>query len=217
MLAIGCSSADDTTGGDDDGGAATYTVTFESVWSADTHPVDFPPNPHFSDLIGATHDGTVAFWSEGELASPGIQNVAELGSKSPLTEEIATAISAGTAEHTLSGGGIAASPGTVSLTFDITEAFSLVTLVSMLAPSPDWFVGVSGLDLRESGEWIDSLTVDLFAHDAGTDSGTTYMSPNLATFPPENIRRIDIAPFRVNNEVPPIGSFTFIRLPSRNF
>ena len=42
-----------------------------------------------------------------------------------------------------------------------TDAFDRLTWVSMLAPSPDWFVGVSGLPLRDEDGWIPSLTVDL--------------------------------------------------------
>lgn len=208
VFVIGCSSDNGITEGGT-AALATYTVTFESTWSATSHPEDFPPNPHFSGLIGAGHNGTVTFWSEGELASPGIRNMAETGSKSPLTDEIAAAITAGTADRTLSGGGIGTSPGSVSLTFDITERFPLITLVSMVAPSPDWFVGVSSLNLLESGEWIESLSVELFAFDAGTDSGTTYTSANLPTDPPEDITRINGAPFLVNNEVPSLGTFTF--------
>jgi len=59
---------------------ASYTVTFTSTWSASTHPVDFPTSAHFSGLIGATHSNRVVFWRTGELASPGIQAMAELGS-----------------------------------------------------------------------------------------------------------------------------------------
>ncbi|HIF20738.1 MAG TPA: hypothetical protein EYQ27_02255 [Gemmatimonadetes bacterium] len=34
-------------------GSATYDVVFESVWSAATHPTDFPSNPHFRVSSGA--------------------------------------------------------------------------------------------------------------------------------------------------------------------
>jgi hypothetical protein len=209
LFATGCSLENGINGGGPvrDG---TYTVTFESRWSAASHPDGFPPNPHFSGLIGVGHNGTVTFWSEGELASPGIENMAETGSKSPFTNEIATAIAAGSADSTLSGNGIGTSPGTISLTFEITEQFPLVTLVSMLAPSPDWFVGVSGLNLLENGEWIESLSVELFVYDAGTDSGTSYTSADLVTDPPENITRINSAPFLVNDEVPSVGTFMFV-------
>ena len=41
----------------------------------------------------------------------------------------------------------------------------------MLAPRPDWFVGVDGVSLRENGSWLDSKVVELVVFDAGTDSG----------------------------------------------
>ena len=47
---------------------AEYVVQFDATWSAQTHPLNFPPNPHFSGLIGGTHNDQVAFWEVGELA-----------------------------------------------------------------------------------------------------------------------------------------------------
>src|SRR5882672_2654754 len=94
---------------------ARYTVTFTSTWSATTHPVDFPIGAHFSGLIGATHSHQVVFWRDGQLASPGIQAMAELGSKTPLSDEIAAAMGAGMVQCELSGEGIRPSPGQVSL------------------------------------------------------------------------------------------------------
>jgi hypothetical protein len=35
--------------------SARYQLTFEATWSDGTHPLEFPPNPHFSGLIGASH------------------------------------------------------------------------------------------------------------------------------------------------------------------
>jgi hypothetical protein len=187
---------------------AEYTVDFDATWSAQTHPLGFPSNPHFSGLIGGTHNDQVTFWEEGELASPGIKRMAELGSKTVLRDEIETAIAAGTAAAVISGGGIGTSPGSVSETFTIEETHALVTLVSMLAPSPDWFVGVSGIDLRPGGQWVDVLVVDLVIWDAGTDSGTEYGSPNMPTVPPVPIFEKMDGPFAQNNVV---GTFTFTR------
>lgn len=110
----------------------------------------------------------------------------------------------------LDGGGINPSPGVRRLVFSLSEAYPLVTLVSMVAPSPDWFVGVAGLRLFEDGAWVDTLVVDLFAYDAGTDSGTTYAAPNQVTDPPQPIAKIETGPFLVNDEVPPVATYTFI-------
>ena len=190
---------------------ASYTVTFNSTWSATTHPVDFPSNAHFSGLIGATHSDRVVFWRPGQLASQGIQAMAELGSKSPLDVEIASAIGARTAQHVISGGGIGSSPGQVSLDFEISKTYSLVTLVSMIAPSPDWFVGVADLPLFRDGRWVESLTVELRGWDAGTDDGTTYAAPNAPASPHVSIFPLEDGPFRVNGQVPALGTFTFVR------
>jgi hypothetical protein len=190
----------------------TYEVTFNATWSEETHPDDFPPNPHFSGLIGASHNNEVSFWKEGELASPGIKSMAEIGSKNPLSIEILNAIFGKTAFKLISGGGINPSPGSVSLRFKVSENYPLVTLVSMIAPSPDWFVGVDSLNLFEDGSFIDEKTVVLYAYDAGTDSGTTYTSPNDPTDPPGPIFKIEGYPFFYEDELVPLGTFTFTKV-----
>src|SRR6185503_15666598 len=124
---------------------ARYRVTFDASWSAQSHPTDIPRNPHFSRLIGGTHRATVKFWEAGSLASEGIRLMAEQGRTSPLDTEVEAAIAGGHAQRVLVGDGIDRSPDRIVLDFEISRDFPLVTLVSMLAPSPDWFVGVSGL------------------------------------------------------------------------
>ncbi|MEO7974606.1 MAG: spondin domain-containing protein, partial [Thermoanaerobaculia bacterium] len=65
-------------------GTATYEVVFHSTWSTATHPGAFPDGGHFSPLVGGVHDQTVRFWRPGELASSGIEQMAERGRTSPL-------------------------------------------------------------------------------------------------------------------------------------
>ena len=67
----------------------------------------------------------------------------------------------------------------------------------MLAPSPDWFVGVSALSLlAEDGAWKEREQVMLRLYDAGTDDGATFTAaerqqqPGAADLPPDQqIRR----------------------------
>ena len=206
---VGCGGGSAPQGpGDGDNRVATYRVEFDATWSAATHPMSFPPNPHFSGLIGATHSNGFVLWTPGELATQGIENMAETGSKGALTAEIEAAIQAGTARAVLSGGGVSPSPGVVSLTFQIEEDAPLVSLVSMIAPSPDWFVGVRDLSLRENGEWVQSIAVDLLPYDSGTDSGPSFTSSNADTNPAVTIRRLDQAPLAGGV---PLGTFTFVR------
>ena len=72
---------------------------------------------------------------------------------------------------------------TVSLEYD------QVTFVTMIAPSPDWFIGVSGLSLLENGDWAQRIDVELFAYDAGTDDGRRYTSANKPLSPRQPISR----------------------------
>ena len=88
---------------------ATYRVTFTSTWSAATHPgSNFPSNAHFSPLIGATHNVSATFWLSGTIASPGIEQMAELGATSILRSEIDAAGSH--VREMITGPGMATSP-----------------------------------------------------------------------------------------------------------
>lgn len=61
----------------------------------------------------------------------------------------------------------------------------------MIYPSPDWFVGVSGLELcLSNGSWVEEKILNLYPYDAGTDSGPSYISSDQPTHPKEAIRRI---------------------------
>lgn len=55
--------------------------------------------------------------------------------------------------------------------------FPLLTVaLTTLDPSPDWIVGVSGLELCLSNcSWVDHVQLNLYPFDAGTDSGLTYI------------------------------------------
>jgi len=194
---------------------AQYQVVFNATWSQQTLPTNWPSNAHFSGLVGGTHNANVHFWRDGETASDGIQLMAEHGQKTTLLDEIAPAITNGTAQFQLSGGGISTSPGSVSLTFPqpMSRDFPLVTLVSMIAPSPDWFVGVDSLSLIEAdGQWATNTSVTLYGRDAGTDSGVTFTSPDQVTVPRGVVAPFTGFPAVQDGVVVPFGTFTFTRL-----
>lgn len=193
--------------------SAQYRLTFNSTWSAATHPTDFPsPNEHYSPLVGGTHDSGVTFWEPGGLATVGLKNVAETGGTGNMASEVNAAISAGDAEFLLNGGGLGSSPGATEMTFTITQSHPLVTMVTMIAPSPDWFVGIHGVNLFVDGDWVDERSIPLLPYDAGTDDGATYASPNAASDPPQTIQPITGYPLENEGSVAPFGSFTFSRI-----
>jgi hypothetical protein len=191
---------------------ARYSVTFESTWRAETHPADFPSDPHFSRLVGGTHSSRVRFWMAGGAASAGIEAMAEQGRTTPLDAEVQAAIAAGTAYSLILGGSIPRSPGVATAEFEIGREHALVSLVTMVAPSPDWFVGVDSLSLVEAGDWVAERTVTLYPWDAGTDSGASYASPDIDTQPRRPIQLLQGHPVAVGGAVAPFGTLTFRRV-----
>ena len=80
----------------------------------------------------------------------------------------------------------------------------------MIAPSHDWFVGVSGRPLLDaSGRWLRSSEVDLFPWDAGTEEGDDFsLNPSVDTVP---------GPGRVITSIRGTGKFTTEPIASLTF
>lgn len=203
LLFSGCDDGGDGGGGDPPEGNARYRVTFDAIWSAATHPNHYPPGAHFSGLVGGAHSEDLRLWQQGGQASEGIRRMAEVGSKVTLLAEVNAFIAEGRACSTLSGGA-PGTPGSASATFSVTPDCTAATVVTMIAPSPDWFSGVSGVELARGGDWVDSVTVPANAYDAGTDSGADFTSADQVSNPRGSI--LPISGF------PRVGSITFTRI-----
>jgi hypothetical protein len=199
-------------------GVASYSVTFEALWSAQTHPQEFPTGAHFSALVGTVHTQDVTLWAPGELASDGLRDVAEIGSQFQLADEIDQLVLAGHSLGLLLGTGFFL-PGSDNVTFDVYQPYTRLSLVNMIAPSPDWFTGVASVDLVKNGDWVRELVVEVFPYDAGTDSGLSYYFPDIATVPAVAVSRITGFPFDLGGSVAPVGRFLIRRtdLPSCDF
>ncbi len=171
---------------------AVYTVTFTGDWTTAATPDGLPTGAHFSRLVGSVHSAGVTFLKSGATASAGVESMAEVGQVATLKGEVQTAIDAATARSILEGStdsGGATATQTLTATLDTTQP--RVTLVTMIAPSPDWFVGVSGLPLLNSrGRWLRSHSVNLYPWDAGTKDGTGFALGGVDTDPQGNITSI---------------------------
>ena len=188
-------------------GSAVYEVTFKSTWSKTTHPIDFPSNAHFSPFIGGTHKPTVSFWMPGGIASNGIEVMAETGSPATLRGEVQAAIKTGGAKSVIAGNGLGSTPGSVRVRFTVYASHPLISLTSMAAPSPDWFVGLHGVNLIKGSRWIDKAVIAAHIYDAGTDSGTSYKSPDKDQRPKAKIARVTTMSGPFKGYSTQIGSF----------
>lgn len=182
---------------------AIYNITVTTNWNATDHTT-VPGSAHWSNLVGATHSTPNKFMSIGNLASTGIKNVAEFGSNAAIKTEINDAINIdGDADQLLEDTagflpfGAIGTSGFTNLT--VSADFPLVSLVSMVAPSPDWFIAVNSESLRTGNPainngWKDDYTIDVFAYDSGTDDGLDYTSANAPSTPFVNISMVSSAP-----------------------
>ncbi len=180
--------------------SATYRITFTSTWSRDVFS-SVPSNDHFSPPAGATHTESTVFWEPGTTATDGIRQMAETGGTSTLRSDISDAQAAGDADVLVTAGRVNEADDFTTTTFTANRSHPFFTLVSMIAPSPDWFVGVHGESLLDAeGRWVQTASFDLLAYDAGTDSGTDFFSGDDETNPRESITRIaGTSPFAVND------------------
>lgn len=163
--------------------SATYTVTFNSIWNSTDHGT-LPGNAHWSKLVGVNHNTNVSFVGLSEIATEGIKKVAEKGENEIFESEVNAEILNGNAEQYIDGNSLSTPTGNVIINnLQVSENYPLLTLVSMIAPSPDWMIMADNINLRENNQWKTSITLDLYPTDAGTDSGTSYTAGNIVTNP----------------------------------
>lgn len=190
-----------------------YEVTFQINWNNQDYPTDYPANAHFSKLIGWSHTLNNSFFEIGSIATQGIEDMAELGATTPLDNELSTKIANQEGLAYYIGNNLSSGVGTISQTIEVNKDFSAVTLVTMLAPSPDWYLGVVNINLFENGEFVAQKTVNGLVYDAGTDNGATYSTPNIDSSPKQPISILVNAPIGDGNSITPaIATVTFTKL-----
>ncbi|NNE31931.1 MAG: T9SS type A sorting domain-containing protein [Winogradskyella sp.] len=173
--------------------SATYDINFTSSWNSADHGV-LPDNAHWSNLVGAIHNANITFLEVGNVASESIEDIAEVGSNSAFNSEVNSAINSGDAKTWLQQPftPYAAISSATLTDVVVTENFPLLSLVSMIAPSPDWMIAVSGLNLWDTNlnQWKPSFSIDLYVYDAGTENGYNYSYDNSPTMPQYVIAKV---------------------------
>ena len=197
-------------------GPAEYTIVVKSTWTKANHPFEYPSanpisGPHFSGVIGAAHNASYAIFAEGTSPTPGLERLSEQGKHDPLDAEINAATATGTAGPLFSTGPLREFTDSLVGTVQVDSAHPMVSLVMMIAPSPDWFTGVSSVNLMENGAWVTSRTLDLLAFDSGGDDGATYKAGDKDNDPKNPTSQASTPHFVVNVVAVPVGSVTFIK------
>ncbi len=191
---------------------AYYDFSLTTIWNSSEH-TSIPAGAHWSALVGATHNIENEFVEIGAVApaTDGIKDIAELGNSNNFRNEVNTAIALTKADQWINAGGLGNPVGTfIYNDLAVNENFPLITLISMVAPSPDWFIAVNSVNLRSNNTainngWKDSFTLDVFAYDTGTDDGINYDSGNIVSNPRVPIFKLTTSPINGNK----MGTITF--------
>jgi spondin N len=198
-------------------GGADYKVVVRSTWTAATHPFEYPEagvltGPHFSGLIGTAHNANYSIFAEGTPPTPGLEHLSEEGKHTPLDQEIQAAVAAGNAGMLVETDALRNFNDSLIAVIHVDSLHPLVSMVMMVAPSPDWFTGISSVNMMENGQWAATRTFDLIGWDSGGDDGTTYKAPDQDTNPKKPTSRANTPHFVINGTVVPVGTLTLTRM-----
>jgi Spondin_N len=192
---------------------ASYKIIITGTWAAPQHTI--PPTEHFTQFIGLIHSDECNVFKLGTLASKGVENVAEVGSSTVLKKEMDSMILANKAlsKFFLTIPGIIGKDST-NISVNIKNA--RISFESMLAPTPDWFVGIDSYNLIQNGKWVTDITIPVYGYDAGTEDGDVFGYANPATVPQQPISLMTPANASViangNMVIAPFASLRIMKL-----
>lgn len=156
------------TGGDTDG--ATVSNQFE------IELINLTNGQTFSEPALILHPDAQSFWSIGEPASEQLELLAESGASSGISEL------AGNSSYPFTAATAAVAPGTSeTLTITTTSASNnALTIITRMESTDDGFTGINAIDLSALETVGQSIEVDRWAFDAGTEKN--HESTNLGSF-----------------------------------
>lgn len=167
-----------------------YRLTVKGNFKKSVHGKKyFPGNPHFSPVVGVSHNKFYRLFPKDTFASKGVKIVAETGNPQELLSEL---LEAQNKKSILDYNTSAPFDGdeTVSITLKVNKSNPYISLITMIAPSPDWVVGVNFLKVIRNGKYLKRKVYPLYAIDAGTDSGKIYTSSDKPTRPQVKIKKL---------------------------
>jgi len=153
----------------------SYKCDFTNLWTKESHPARFPDDDHWSSRFIASHNKGYTMWSTGTNATKGVENVAEFGGTTNLRKELDAA------------GSKVKEYGSIPLDLNMDRGHKFISIISMIAPSPDWFSGLDSYRPIKNRKWLQNFTVETYPYDAGTENGDNYGCSNAATNPQETI------------------------------
>ncbi|KAL9877187.1 uncharacterized protein LOC119638316 isoform X2 [Glossina fuscipes] len=204
-------------------GLAVYKIVLQTYWTRELFPKHYPdwrPTAQWTKTVGCSHDSSYILYRLGRLASAGVKQFAETGKsdifdntsgdqqqqlkKSMPSQNIVANKSGFSVFDEFNLPAIITGAGRSESKFFVDSNHSLISLMTRVVPSPDWFIGIDSFQLCLGGSWIDKVTIEMDPLDAGSDNGFTFTAPNWPTSPQGVI-------YRITSKYPahPAGSFFY--------
>lgn len=180
-----------------------YTVRLVGDWTKENFPDDYPDGlttlsiPIALSHVKESSEGVdLNFINEGGTASAGLKEYAEVGNAFLLKREGQGYVSAGTALQITSGEtNLETGVGNLTFELSVSEKHHMVTLITGISPSPDWF-GAITFSMRESEDGFtlaQQKSSNVYLYDAGTDNGGTLLAGNSPNDPQDVVKRLSIS------------------------
>ena len=190
---------------------AAYNMKIDLKWMTPDFAV--PAYAHVTLIYGMVHAKDTFLWKPGLMATEGLRNIAENGGFQNMSIEIDSII----ARHKALFKFFILPPaitGSAQTVLNVNSNYSFVSFASMIAPSPDWFMGIHDFNLLQDDHWITDTTLKIYVYDAGTKQGNAFDYNFPATVPRESIILIGPASVFANNNpaVTNIGTLRLTRL-----
>jgi len=186
---------------------AVYQLQLQTFWSEQAFPKQYPqwrPPAQWSKSVGYSHREAFSLFSLGSEVDEGVRQFVETGSSEALDQ----ASSNRSFLDAILAPPIVQGVGNTSTNVFVDANHSMISVITKIVPSPDWFIGLDSVSLCKDGLFIPAFNTEAFPMDAGTDNGFTFTSPNWETEPRAEV-------FQISNSFPahPAGSFHYPSLP----
>ena len=177
----------------------TYKVSVVVDWSSRSHEGNYPNSAHLSQPVFWTGSSNPVFAIE-QNPSEGMKEFSVSGRTRALKQELESFIENETISQFDIKDRIDA-PGSDSYEVTLTREDPVFSLISKLAPSPDWFLALEGVNMLEDNRWKDNVRVSMVALDGGVSGGNEFKNAineegtDQFISPLTDIRAVALPPF----------------------
>jgi len=197
---------------------AKFTVTFKTYWGkhGTQNVINYPKPPkeeppHTGNMFLAIHNSNYNPFTLGKNASKGVAESSMYGTNNTLIQEISNDKRNYSKYYTAP---VLKTPGEHTFNVIANHKYPLMSFVTMIAPSPDWFTGVSSVNLLDIKK---SKTIPIYTYDAGTDYGTKFITfpknpRGKNTQPISYLTNGEMFPNGLRSSIPPIGFIEIKRI-----